>query len=89
MQVDESGVPLSKFTRQAADLSAVYLYQEGLFVRAYNEGAYGFIHHLFACKPMRRWVKSAGCDRVVCGVPLTTLEGLPAFTQVEAALAFG
>jgi len=77
-----------KFLQQAADPEAVYLYKEGLFVRAYNEGAYGFIHHVLACKPMRRFVKAAGADRVVCGVPLTTLEKLPGFavaTQVDAA----
>lgn len=38
------GTALTKFARQAADLTAVFLYKEGLFVRAYNEGAYGFIH---------------------------------------------
>jgi hypothetical protein len=43
---------LTKFSRQAADLDAAYLYKEGLFVRAYNEGAYGFIHHVMACKPL-------------------------------------
>jgi hypothetical protein len=74
---------LTKFTRQAADLGAVYLYQEGLFVRAYNEGAYGFIHQVLACKPLRRFVKSAGTDRVVCGVPLTLLRTLPGFVQAS------
>ena len=32
---------VSKFSRQAADLGAVFIYKEGLFARAYNEGAYG------------------------------------------------
>jgi len=68
-----NGGVVTKFSRQAADLGAVYLYQEGLFVRAYNEGAYAFIHQVLACKPLRRYVKSAGADRVVCGVPLTVL----------------
>ncbi len=58
---------------------AVFLYKEGLFVRAYNEGAYGFIHHVLACKPMRRFVKSAEADRVLCGGPLTVLAKLPDF----------
>lgn len=39
MQAVGNGVVLTQFSRQAADLGAVYLYQEGLFVRAYNEGA--------------------------------------------------
>lgn len=77
------GVDVTKFSRQAADLGAVYLYKEGLFARAYNEGAYGFIHQVMACKPMRRFVKAAGEDRVVCGVPLTTLKRLPAFEQAS------
>ena len=68
---------VTKFSRQAADLAAVYLYKEGLFVRAYNEGAYGFIHELLECKPLRRFVKSAGTDRVVCGVPFTALAAMP------------
>jgi hypothetical protein len=76
-----AGVVVTKFSRQAADLGAVYLYKEGLFARAYNEGAYGFIHQVMACKPMRRFVKSAGVDRVVCGVPLTVLAQLPGFAQ--------
>ena len=78
---------VTKFSRQAADLGAVFLYKEGLFVRAYNEGAYGFIHQILPCKPMRRFVKSAHTDRVVCGVPFTVLAALPAFgeaTQVDA-----
>ena len=73
---------LNKYARQAADLGAVYLYKEGLFVRAYNEGAYAFIHQVMACKPLRRFVKSIAGDRVVCGVPLTTL-----MTQPEVAQA--
>lgn len=72
---------VTKFSRQAADLAAVYLYKEGLFARAYNEGAYGFIHQVLACKPMRRFVKAAGEDRVVCGVPFTVLAKLPGFAQ--------
>ena len=43
-----------------ADLGVAYLCKEGLFVRAYNEGAYAFIHQALACKAMRRFVKSAG-----------------------------
>ncbi len=74
---------MTKFSRQAADLEAVYLYKEGLFVRAYNEGAYGFIHHVLVCKPMRRFVKSAGADRVVCGVPYSVVAGLPGFAQAS------
>ena len=58
MQESSNGAVLTKFSRQAADPGAVYLYKEGLFVRAYNEGAYGFIHQVLACKPMRRFVKS-------------------------------
>jgi hypothetical protein len=88
MQAIDDGKVLTKFARQAADLGAVFLYKEGLFVRAYNEGAYGFIHQVLACKPMRRFVKSAGEDRVVCGVPLTTLEKLPEFavaSQLDAS----
>lgn len=81
MQSSDEAVVVTKFTRQAADLDAIYLYQEGLFVRAYNEGAYGFIHQVLACKPLRRFVKSAGSDRVVCGVPLTLLRTLPGFVQ--------
>jgi hypothetical protein len=79
---DESRV-LTKFTRQAADLGSVYLYQAGLFVRAYNEGAYGFIHQVLACKPLRCFVKLAGTNRVVCGVPLTLLRTLPGFAQAS------
>jgi hypothetical protein len=81
MQELEKMAGVTKFSRQAADLGAVFLYKEGLFVRAYNEGAYGFIHQLLACKPLRRFVKSAGRDRVVCGVPFTVLAALPAFQQ--------
>ena len=81
MQAIDDGKVLTKFSRQAADPGAVFLYKEGLFARAYNEGAYGFIHQVMACKPMRRFVKAAGADRVVCGVPLTTLEKLPGFAQ--------
>lgn len=81
MQAIGEGAVLTKFSWQADDPGAVYLYKEGLFVRAYNEGAYGFIHHVMACKPMRRFVKSAGEDRVVCGVPLTVLAKLPGFGQ--------
>jgi len=81
MQELEKSDGVTKFSRQAADLGAVYLYKEGLFVRAYNEGAYGFIHQVLACKPLRRFVKSAGRDRVVCGVPFTVLAALPAFQQ--------
>lgn len=77
----DAGVAVTKFSRQADDLGAVYLYKEGLFVRAYNEGAYGFVHHVMACKPMRRFVKAIAGDRVVCGVPLTVLEKLPGFGQ--------
>ena len=89
--VDKSDdhVVLTKFSRQAADLGAVFLYKEGLFVRAYNEGAFGLIHHILACKPLRRFVKSAGTDRVVCGVPLTVAEALPGFaqaTQIDATI---
>jgi hypothetical protein len=73
----------SKFTRQAADLGAVFIYKEGLFSRAYNEGAYGFIHQIMACKPLRRYVKSAGTDRVVCGIPLTALVKIPGFAQAS------
>lgn len=76
-----ANVTVTKFTRQAADLAAVYLYKEGLFLRAYNEGAYGFIQQIHACKPLRRFVKSAGVDRVVCGVPHTVLAALPGFAQ--------
>ena len=47
---------MTKFEQQAADLAGVYLYKEGLFVRAYNEGAFAFIHQILACKPMRRFV---------------------------------
>jgi hypothetical protein len=78
---------VTKFSRQADDPGAVFIYKEGLFARAYNEGAYGFIHQVLACKPMRRFVKSAGADRVVCGVPLTVLAQLPGFalaTQLDA-----
>jgi len=74
---------VTKFSRQAADLGAVYLYKEGLFVRAYNEGAYGFIHQVLACKPIRRFVKSAGADRVVCGVPYSVVAVLPGFAQAS------
>lgn len=74
---------MTKFEQQAADLGGVYLYKEGLFVRAYNEGAYAFIHQVLACKPMRRFVKSAGSDRVVCGVPFTVLAGLPGFASAS------
>ncbi|MDO9012158.1 MAG: hypothetical protein Q7U78_10205 [Gallionella sp.] len=74
---------VTKFSRQAADLSAVFLYKEGLFVRAYNEGAYGFIHQVLACKPMRRFVKSIAGDRVVCGVPFTVVAALPGFAQAS------
>lgn len=81
MQSANNGEVVTKFSRQAADLGAVYLYQEGLFVRAYNEGAYAFIHQVLACKPLRRFVKSAGADRVVCGVPLTVLAQLAGFAQ--------
>ncbi len=81
MQEMDDGKVLTKFSRQADDLGAVYLYKEGLFARAYNEGAYGFIHQVMACKPMRRFVKSAGADRVVCGMPLTSLAKLPGFAQ--------
>lgn len=81
MQAINDGKVLTKFSRQAADLGAVFIYKEGLFARAYNEWAYGFIHHVLACKPMRRFVKSAGEDRVVCGVPLTVLAQLPGFAQ--------
>lgn len=83
MQSNGEAAVLTKFTRQAADLGAVFLYKEGLFVRAYNEGAYGFVHQILACKPMRRFVKSAGEERVVCGVPFTVLSVLPAFAQAE------
>ena len=38
---------------------------------------------MLACKPLRRFVKSAGADRVVCGVPLTVLEKLPGFGHVS------
>lgn len=81
MQKSDNGAVLTKFDRQAADLGAVFLYKEGLFVRAYNEGAYGFIHHILACKPLRRFVKSAGEERVVCGVPFTAAVALPGFAQ--------
>lgn len=81
MQASDDEKVLTKFSRQAADLGAVFLYKEGLFVRSYNEGAYGFIHHVLACKPMRRFVKAAGTDRVVCGVPLASLEKLAGFAQ--------
>ena len=42
MQKNEQGERevVSKFSRQAADLGAVFVYKEGLFARAYNEGAY-------------------------------------------------
>ena len=85
MQKNEQGERemVSKFSRQAADLGAVFIYKEGLFARAYNEGAYGFIHHVMECKPLRRFVKSAGEDRVVCGVPLTVLAKLPGFGQAS------
>jgi hypothetical protein len=83
MQAIGDEAVLTKFTRQAADPGAVFIYKEGLFARAYNEGAYGFIHHVLACKPLRRFVKSAGADRVVCGVPLTVLEKLPGFGHVS------
>jgi hypothetical protein len=36
-----------------------------------------------ACKPMRRFVKSAGADRVMCGVPLTVLAQLPGFPDTK------
>jgi hypothetical protein len=81
MQELEKMAEVTKFSRQAADLGAVYLYKEGLFVRAYNEGAYGFIHQLLQCKPLRRFVKSAHTDRVVCGVPFTVIAALPAFQE--------
>ena len=74
---------MTKFSRQAADPGAVFIYKEGLFARAYNEGAYGFIHHVMACKPLRRFVKSAGVDRVVCGVPLAVVEKLPGFARAR------
>ncbi len=74
---------LTKFSRQAADLCSVYLYKEGLFLRAYNEGAYGFVHQVMACKPIRRFVKAIGDDRIVCGAPQTTVAKLPAFIQAE------
>lgn len=74
---------MTKFSRQAADPGAVFLYKEGLFVRAYDQGSYGFIHQILACKPMRRFVKSAGAERVVCGVPFTVLSALPGFAQAE------
>ena len=85
MQKNEQGEweVVSKFSRQAADLGAVFIYKEGLFARAYNEGAYGFIHHFMACKPLRRFVKAIAGDRVVCGVPLITLRKLPSFVQAE------
>jgi hypothetical protein len=86
MQAIGNGAALTKFTRQAADPGAVFIYKEGLFARAYNEGAYGFIHHVLACKPIRRFVKSAGSDRVVCGVPLTVLEKLPGFGQARDSM---
>ena len=75
---------MEKCERQAADLGAVWLYQEGLFVLAYNEGAYGFIHQILGCKPMRRFVKSAGEDRVVCGVPFSVVAALPGFALAQA-----
>ena len=78
-----AGVAVTKFSRQADDLAAVFIYKEGLFARAYNEGAYGFIHHVVACKPMRRFVKAIAGDRIVCGVPLTTLMRLPSFAQAS------
>jgi len=74
---------MTKFEQQAADLAAIYLYKEGLFVRAYNEGAYAFIHQVLDCKPMRRFVKSAGTDRVVCGVPFSVLAELPGFAETS------
>ena len=81
MQELEKAAGVTKFSRQAADLGAIYLYKEGLFLRAYNEGAYGFIQQVLECKPLRRFVKSANTDRVVCGVPFTVLAALPAFVQ--------
>ena len=86
LQAKGDDTVLTKFSRQAADLEAVYLYKEGLFVRAYNEGAYGFIHQVLVCKPIRRFVKSVGADRVVCGVPLTVLTALPGFSQKAVRL---
>lgn len=74
---------MTKFEQQAADLAGVYLYKEGLFVRAYNEGAFAFIQQVLACKPMRRFVKSAGEDRVVCGVPFSVFAGLPGFADAS------
>jgi len=38
---------VSKFSRQAADLGAVFNYKEGLFVRAYNEGEPGRVGKIF------------------------------------------
>lgn len=43
---------MTKFEQQAADLSGVYLYKEGLFVRVYNERAFAFIHHARNIKPV-------------------------------------
>jgi hypothetical protein len=76
-------VAVTKFNRQADDLGAVYLYKEGLFVRAYNEGAYAFISQVLVCKPVRRFIKYAGADRVVCGVPLAVATKLPGFAQAS------
>lgn len=83
MQESEQSDRVTKFSRQAADLGAVYIYKEGLFARAYNEGAYGFVNHIVSCRPVRRFVKSIDGDRVMCGVPLTALRRLPAFGQAS------
>lgn len=53
MQESEENDRVTKFSRQAADPGAAYLYKEELFARAYNEVAYGFIHLVMACKPMQ------------------------------------
>ena len=54
--------------------SRIYLYPEGLFLKAYQRSAYLFIRHCGAVKPTKKMIKAVGCEVVHIGFPTTSLE---------------
>jgi len=66
--------------------SRIYLYPEGLFLKAYQRSAYLFIRNCGAVKPTKKMIKAVGCEVVHIGFPATSLgkyAGANKITQLE------
>lgn len=60
--------------REAANLTRIELYLEGMFLKAYEHSAYMCVELIAKFKPSRRFIKYLECDVVSIGFPVSALD---------------